>query len=459
MTSMSRPCLERYVASGDGSAFEELVREYQAMVYNTCLGVLERPSADVDDAVQETFLKLARSAGSIHGNIAAWLHACARTTALDRRRRQRVRAAREREVQSYHENEGEAPGAEGEREEQRQALAQCVDELPKRDRDVVVRYYFMGQTQQQIADGLGVSQVAVQKRLTGALEVLRRRCVKRGIAVALLMAMLSTQSQAAVPETLVERLAQLRPSPGKAGLGAAGTGAALAAALIVAAGAIAWWPRASAAAATAETPTVAAAPPPSAARTDVDQPMPAPPATVRSASVNADLPMDLAKWTLTDLKGEQETVEIRGASVPALRLSTPANKLVGLATTGIALAHGGYTVDFDYRVLTALCPFTSPNSEPVFRGVDCLAKPLREVDSRDGSRSPVGEWRHYRAEYLPQDEGGSVRVSITIDGQKWLRYVAKRPGEAEDRLHLRIVDGEMVIAHVQVWPIVGTPSP
>src|SRR4051812_35959424 len=118
MSTMTRPCLERYVASGDGAAFEELVREYQAMVYNTCLGVLERPSADVDDAVQETFLKLARSAGSIHGNIAAWLHACARTTALDRRRRQRVRTAREREVQSHHEDEGDAPGADHDREEQ-----------------------------------------------------------------------------------------------------------------------------------------------------------------------------------------------------------------------------------------------------------------------------------------------------------------------------------------------------
>jgi hypothetical protein len=179
----------------------------------------------------------------------------------------------------------------------------------------------------------------------------------------------------------------------------------------------------------------------------------------RSASANADLPLDRAKWTFTDLKGEQETVEIRGAKVPALRLSTPADKLVGLATTAMPLPRAGYTIDFDYRVLTVLCPFTSANSEPSFRGIDCRAQPLREIDSRDGERSTVGPWRHYQAEYVPQDGGASLRVSITVDGQKWMRYVAKRPGEAEDRLHLRIVDGDMEIAHVQVWPIVGTPSP
>jgi hypothetical protein len=187
--------------------------------------------------------------------------------------------------------------------------------------------------------------------------------------------------------------------------------------------------------------------------------MPATTPVWRAASANADLPLDLAKWTLTDLKGQQETVEIRGARIPALRLSTPADKLVGLATTAIPHWTTGYTVDFDYHVLTVLCPFTSANSEPAFHGVDCRAQPLREIDSRDGQRSTVGPWRHYRAEYLPQDDGKSLRVSITIDGQKWLRYVAKRPGEPEDRLHLRIVDGEMQIAHIQVWPLVGAPSP
>src|SRR4051812_18412933 len=124
----SETCLDRFAASGDGAAFEELVREYQGMVYNTCVSVLERPSADVDDAVQETFLKLARSAGSIHGNVPAWLHACARTTALDCRRRQRVRSAREREAESERVAPADHPGERHELEEQRRLLGQCVDE-------------------------------------------------------------------------------------------------------------------------------------------------------------------------------------------------------------------------------------------------------------------------------------------------------------------------------------------
>src|SRR4051794_38306968 len=96
---MSAATLHRYATSRDETAFHELVREHQGMVYSTCLRVLKQPSAEVEEAVQDTFLKLARSAGDIHGNVAAWLNACAHTTALDRRRRQRSRAWRERALE------------------------------------------------------------------------------------------------------------------------------------------------------------------------------------------------------------------------------------------------------------------------------------------------------------------------------------------------------------------------
>ena len=42
---------------------------------------------DVDDAVQETFVKLACRAGGIRGDVGAWLHSAAVTTAIDFTRR------------------------------------------------------------------------------------------------------------------------------------------------------------------------------------------------------------------------------------------------------------------------------------------------------------------------------------------------------------------------------------
>ena len=74
--------LDRYAKAGDPRAFEVLVHRYQAMVVHTCQRVM-KSSTDAEDAAQETFLKLARRAGEIRSNVAAWLHACALRTSID----------------------------------------------------------------------------------------------------------------------------------------------------------------------------------------------------------------------------------------------------------------------------------------------------------------------------------------------------------------------------------------
>lgn len=71
--------LARYASKRDPRAFEVLVLRYQAMVVHTCRRVMTS-QADAEDGAQETFLKLARRAGEIRSNVAAWLFACALRT-------------------------------------------------------------------------------------------------------------------------------------------------------------------------------------------------------------------------------------------------------------------------------------------------------------------------------------------------------------------------------------------
>lgn len=469
MGTVSGSSLERFVATGDSHAFGELVREYQGMVYATCVGVLERPSADVDDAVQETFLKLSRSAGTIHGNVAAWLHACARTTALDCYRRARVRDRHERAVPGAAADVS-GPGERHETEEIRRVVGECVDELPSRDREVVVRYWFIGQTQQQIADVLGVSQVAVQRRLTGALEVLRRRCVQRGVAVAALMAMLGAPAAGAmVPPALADRLAQLAPPRpvGWSGTALAIGGGALVLAATIAVLALTLFagggddqvgstrsvdaaataaPVAAAGGATVPlAPVVArAAVAPAAEPTAVAKPAAdTPPDATRSLAAEA--------WKFTQLTARTERVTLDGEEVDALRLTSQTGTLVGLATTAVTLPADGYVVEFDYRTLRVGCPFTSVNAEPAYGGIDSLVKPLREVDSGDGQRSPKDRWRRYRAEVRAVDV--RIRVTIFIDGEPHRRFTVPAPGAALQQLHLRVVDGDMQVARLRVLPL------
>lgn len=67
--------------------------------------------------------------------------------------------------------------ADGELEkvDYRQTLAPLLDELPRRERTILVLRFFAGMTQTQIADEVGVSQMHVSRLLARTLERLRRR--------------------------------------------------------------------------------------------------------------------------------------------------------------------------------------------------------------------------------------------------------------------------------------------
>ncbi|MFA9443874.1 RNA polymerase sigma factor [Egicoccus sp. AB-alg6-2] len=66
------------------AAFHELVHRYQRRVYAVCVRVLGSP-ADAEDAVQETFVRLARGAATFRGDakLSTWLYRVARNVCTD----------------------------------------------------------------------------------------------------------------------------------------------------------------------------------------------------------------------------------------------------------------------------------------------------------------------------------------------------------------------------------------
>jgi RNA polymerase sigma factor (sigma-70 family) len=78
--------LARYLTDATRQAHARLVEEYYPLVQSVCRRFLRRPH-DVEDAVQETFFKLARHGGRIHGSLSAWLASAAHSSAIDLIRR------------------------------------------------------------------------------------------------------------------------------------------------------------------------------------------------------------------------------------------------------------------------------------------------------------------------------------------------------------------------------------
>lgn len=66
------------------AAFHELVQRYQRRIFAVCLRALGSPS-DAEDAVQETFVRLARGAASFRGDakLSTWLYRVARNVCTD----------------------------------------------------------------------------------------------------------------------------------------------------------------------------------------------------------------------------------------------------------------------------------------------------------------------------------------------------------------------------------------
>ncbi|MEQ8317146.1 MAG: RNA polymerase sigma factor [Phycisphaerales bacterium] len=175
--------LRSYVRTGDPRAFEVLSHRYHAMVLATCRRTLGS-EADAEDAAQETFLRLARGAHRIRSNVAAWLHACAVGASIDLIRRSSARSRAEGAAASHRQGLALDDPAQGLWSELEPLIDQALAELADEDRQLIVARYLAGRPQVELAADMGLSEGAVSRRLSKALDRLRGRLGKSGLVVA-----------------------------------------------------------------------------------------------------------------------------------------------------------------------------------------------------------------------------------------------------------------------------------
>ncbi len=175
--------LQRYADLADAEAFRHLVHVHQGLVYAACQRRLGR-AEDVEDAVQQTFIKLARHAGTIRGDVAAWLHRCAVNVSIDlirrdaaSRRHEHAAAAMDARRRAAAAGAGDAPWSDVS-----EHIDQAVAELDEPLRAAIVGHFFEGRSQRELAERSGVSAAAMNRRIGKAIEALRRALRKHGVA-------------------------------------------------------------------------------------------------------------------------------------------------------------------------------------------------------------------------------------------------------------------------------------
>lgn len=179
--------LMRAVAANDPGALGRLYDRFGSLVFRMAYQAL--PSRDeAEDAVQEVFIRLWRTAGRYDPQRAAlvtWVMLISRRYLVDRLRRQKasLKASSLDERSASPESGSEGPvGAAGagakssagmERDERFALLMQRIDKLPELQKTVVTRAYLNGQTLRQIGEELNTPLGTIKSALSRALVRLR----------------------------------------------------------------------------------------------------------------------------------------------------------------------------------------------------------------------------------------------------------------------------------------------
>jgi RNA polymerase sigma-70 factor (ECF subfamily) len=151
------------IADGDTAAFDTLYRRFARPILGLALRLL-RDRSRAEDAVQETFAAIWRSAASYRpdrGPGAPWLYAVARNAIVDR--------ARARREATFAEPPDEAAPSAGPAERAEASYVswrvhRAVQELPQHEREVLELAYWGELSQSEVAQFLGIPLGTVKTR-------------------------------------------------------------------------------------------------------------------------------------------------------------------------------------------------------------------------------------------------------------------------------------------------------
>lgn len=162
--------------SKDGKKFEQIFDYYKAYVFKITNNILHN-HADVEDALQETFIKIAKNIKKIDDAYSqrtkGYIYIIAENSAIDKLReinRTTCEEFKEDEIKSS----APLPDADDD-------LTQCILKLPPRYRQFIILKYYHGYTTKEIAQIFDIKPTAASKLDQRAKTKLEEICRKEGI--------------------------------------------------------------------------------------------------------------------------------------------------------------------------------------------------------------------------------------------------------------------------------------
>jgi RNA polymerase sigma-70 factor (ECF subfamily) len=141
------------VAKGDQAAFERLYAATRAKLYGVILRILRRSDLS-DEVMQETYLKIWRSAGDFNPRLATpitWMVAIARNSALDLLRKKTEVSIEDEPQANEVAGEERDPLAAREMTDELKRLLACMGGLEEEHRRVLLLAYYNGWSRDQLA--------------------------------------------------------------------------------------------------------------------------------------------------------------------------------------------------------------------------------------------------------------------------------------------------------------------
>jgi RNA polymerase sigma-70 factor (ECF subfamily) len=167
---------------GDEAAFRSIVEQWQDMVYNTILGIVQNET-EAEDLAQDVFIKVFEKISSFKGDsrFSTWLYRIATTTALDHLRSKK-RKKRFGFLQSISGDGGETvqvadfhhPGVNLDNKERAAVLFKAIEALPENQKAAYTLHKLEGLSYRDVSEVLNTTVSAVESLMSRANQNLRK---------------------------------------------------------------------------------------------------------------------------------------------------------------------------------------------------------------------------------------------------------------------------------------------